>query len=146
MDALPDFGLSLRGAVGGNGIALPAGGGASAAPAAKGPPVRKAFSATLPTLGGDACEEPMVKPKARSVPQPEYTASARTAGVEGKVRVKVTVDQAGKVIDVVIIQGLGYGLDEAAIFAARAAQFEPATQCGKPVQATFSISMRFSAG
>lgn len=145
MDALPDFGLSLGGAVGGNGVAIPLGGGGGPAPAAKGPPVRKALSATLPTLAADACDEPIVKPKARSVPQPEYTASARTAGVEGKVRVKLTVDQTGKVIDVVVVQGLGYGLDEAAIAAARAAQFEPATQCGKPVQASFTISMRFSA-
>lgn len=40
--------------------------------------------------------------------------------------------------------GLGYGLDEAALEAAKRAAFEPATRCGKPVSATFVIAMRFS--
>jgi protein TonB len=107
--------------------------------------VHRALSAALPAAAG-GCDEPMVKPRPRSVPQPAYTTAARAAGIEGKVRVRLTVDETGKVVDVTIIQGLGYGLDEAALAAASAASFEPATQCGKAVRATFTISMRFSAG
>jgi len=143
-DGLPDFGVSLTGGVNGTGIALPIGGG--------GPPrneqrtlekvVRKAapVAAALPS---DGCDEPAAKPKPISVPQPGYTDDAQAAAVEGKVRVQLTVDETGKVVDVKLIAGLGHGLDEAALAAARRATFEPALHCGKPTQATFTISMRF---
>lgn len=142
-DGLPDFGVSLTGGVNGTGIALPVGGG--------GPPreqrsvekvVRKAapVAAALPS---DGCDEPATKPKPLSVPQPGYTDDAQAAAVEGKVRVQLTVDETGKVVDVKLIAGLGHGLDEAALAAARRATFEPALHCGKPTQATFTISMRF---
>jgi protein TonB len=147
--ALPDFGLSLSGGVGGDGVAIPVGGGApaSAPLAARAAPVHRALAATAgPSSTQSACDEPQVKPRPRSVPQPAYNANARAAGVEGKVRVRLTVDETGKVVDVAIIAGLGYGLDEAALAAAREATFEPATQCGKAVRATFTISMRFTAG
>jgi protein TonB len=140
-DALPDFGLSLSGGVGGNGVALPVAG----APKADAPaPVHRTLSAA-PAAHADECDERVVKPKALSVPQPVYTTSARTAGIEGKVRVRLTVDETGRVVQVVVIEGLGYGLDEAALAAARAATFAPATRCGKPVSATFNIAMRFTA-
>ena len=80
-----------------------------------------------------------------NVPQPAFTEAARAAGVEGKVRVELTVDETGRVVDVRVLQGLGYGLDEAALSAARSATFEPALRCGKPSRATFTISMRFTA-
>ncbi len=142
-DGLPDFGVSLTGGVNGTGIALPVGGGG-------GPPhertiekvVRKAapVAAALPS---DGCDDPPAKPKPISVPQPGYTDDAQAAAVEGKVRVQLTVDETGKVVDVKLISGLGHGLDEAALAAARRATFEPAVHCGKPTTATFTISMRF---
>jgi protein TonB len=147
--SLQDFGVSLSGAVGGDGIALPAGGGpvaAAVAPARSAPVHRALAMAAGPSSTADACDEPAGKPHALNVPQPAYNANARAAGIEGKVRVRLTVDATGKVIDVAVIAGLGYGLDEAALAAAREATFEPALRCGKPVQATFTISMRFTAG
>jgi protein TonB len=106
--------------------------------------VKKALAAAPAQAGASDCEEPLVKPKPRgAITQPAYTAAAQAASIEGKVRLKVTVDENGNVVDVTVIAGLGYGLDEAAVAAARAAQFEPATQCGKKVRATFNISMRF---
>jgi protein TonB len=142
-DALPDFGLSLSGGVGGNGVALPAA-GVEKPSTATSAQVHRNLSASPMAHGGD-CEDPVVKPKPRQVPQPVYTTSARAAGIEGKVRVKLTVDETGRVVNVVVIEGLGYGLDETAVAAAKAAEFEPATRCGKPVSATFTISMRFTA-
>jgi protein TonB len=47
-------------------------------------------------------------------------------------------------VNVSLLQGLGYGLDEAALATARRAEFEPAVRCGKPTRATFNISMRFT--
>jgi protein TonB len=144
---LPDFGLSLSGGVDGTGIALPAGGSTRSGPRAPNSAkaaTKRLQSAALPTAGLDPCEEPPAKPKPRSVPQPAGTEAARAAGVEGKVRVQLTVDETGRVVDVKLLQGLGYGLDEAALAAARQAEFEPAVRCGKPSRATFNISMRFT--
>lgn len=141
---LPDFGLSLSGGIDGAGMALPNGGGVRRAPAAessaKGGPRR--LASAVPAL--DPCEERALRPKPRNVPQPLGTEAARAAGVEGKVRVQLSVDETGHVTDVRLLAGLGYGLDEAALAAARRAEFEPATRCGKPVRATFNISMRFT--
>jgi protein TonB len=149
LEALPDFGLSLSGGVGGDGIALPAGPIAAKQSAQKAAPERVVKRTLSPvgaaTPGSDSCEEPLTKPKPVSVPQPAVTEAARAAGVEGKVRVELTVDETGRVVEVRVLQGLGYGLDEAALAAARSATFEPALRCGKPTRATFTISMRFTA-
>lgn len=146
-NALPDFGLSLSGGVDGTGIALPVGGSARTAPhaanAPKAGPARR-LSPVATAAGLDPCEESPTKPKPRSVPQPTGTEAARAAGIEGKVRVQLTVDETGHVVDVKLLQGLGYGLDEAALAAARQAEFEPAVRCGKPTRATFNVSMRFT--
>jgi protein TonB len=145
--ALPDFGVELSGGVGGLAVAPVAAGPSPAAgpvaaravtPVVKHAPVHSATPS-------DECDEPASKPKPRSVPQPAYTERAREAGVEGKVRVELIVDETGRVVSVRVIQGLGYGLDEAAVAAAQSATFEPAVRCGKPARATFTISMRFSA-
>ena len=145
LDALPDFGLALSGSGSGTGpgVAVRAPSAQPAAPRTSEPVVRRALNPA--PAASDGCEEPASKPRARSVPNPTYTEAARSAGIEGKVRVEVTIDETGKVTAVRVISGLGYGLDEAAISAARAAQFEPAMRCGKPTSATFTIGMRFTA-
>lgn len=144
--ALPDFGLSLSGGVDGTGLAMPAGGSKAAA---RGPAASTAKSAPKTLAAADPaaldpCQDPPAKPKPRSVPQPSYTEAARAASVEGKVRVQLTVDETGRVVQVKLLQGLGHGLDEAALAAAKQAEFEPAVRCGKPASATFNISMRFN--
>jgi len=142
-DGLPDFGVSLTGGVNGTGVALPVGGGG---PAREQRSVEKVLRKAAPvaaTLPSDGCDEPPAKPKYISLQQPSYTDDAIAAAIEGKVRVQLTVDETGKVVDVKLIAGLGHGLDEAALAAARRATFEPALRCGKPTQATFTITMRF---
>ena len=138
LDALPDFGLSLSGGTGG-GLAIPSGGGARPAVA---PAAAKVLARA--TAKADACDEPPAKPKLVSRPNPTYTDAARAAGVSGKVRVEITVDEQGRVVSVRVIQGLGYGLDESALAAARALTFEPAVRCGKPSAATFKIGFNFA--
>jgi protein TonB len=144
---LPDFGVALSGGVDGTGIALPLGGSARSGPRTA-QPANPAVKHLLPVAAAaaalDPCEEPSTKPKPRNVPQPVGTEAARAAGIEGKVRVQLTVDETGRVVDVKLLQGLGYGLDEAALAAARQAEFEPAVRCGKASRATFNISMRFT--
>jgi periplasmic protein TonB len=55
----------------------------------------------------------------------------------------VTVDESGRVIAARLLNGLGYGLDEAALDAAKKCVFEPATLCGKPVVGTAVVAQRF---
>jgi protein TonB len=142
LDGLPDFGVSLTGGGNVTGIALPVGGGGPARERS----VEKVFHKAAPVaavLPSDGCDDPPSKPKPVSVPQPGYTPDAQAAAIEGKVRVQITVDETGKVVDVKLLQGLGHGLDEAALTAARSATFEPALHCGKPTRATFTLGMRF---
>ena len=96
-----------------------------------------------PTQGAAACSEPVVKPKRKVPVAPKYTMEARQAEIEGVVRVQVTVDESGRVIAARVVGGLGYGLDESALAAAKATTFEPATQCGKPVVGTTILPFRF---
>jgi len=43
-----------------------------------------------------------------------------------------------------LIEGLGHGLDESAMAAARAMTFEAAQRCGRAVSATFKVGFTFS--
>lgn len=146
--AMPDFGINLSGSGGpGGGIAIPMGGGAAPTPSATHKEKVFGSAAERPTAAAsDDCPEEVVKAKPIERVQPTYTDDARAAGVEGKVRVEITVDSSGAVLGTKVISGLGHGLDESAISAAKRMTFSAATRCGKPVQSTFVISMRFVLG
>ena len=75
--------------------------------------------------------------------QPAYTAEAQQAGVEGKVRLELTIDATGHVTTVKVLSGLGFGLDEAAIAAAKQYTFAPATKCGRSVPTTIKLGVSF---
>jgi protein TonB len=146
--AMPDFGINLSGGLGGpGGIAVPLA-GKPAAPAEAVARKEKTFGAAAerPAVTGDDCQEDLVKAKPQGFVQPTYTDDARAAGIEGRVRVQVTIDASGAILDAKIVSGLGHGLDESAIAAARRMSFSAATRCGKPVTSTFAISMRFVLG
>jgi len=138
-DAIPDFGLSLSNGDGVGGLAVPA------ARAAAPPPV----TTTTKTLSRashapvDDCTDPPAKPKLLSRPPLAYT---DPTGVGGKVRVEITVDEQGRITLVRVLQGLGHGLDEVAVAAARAMTFEPGSRCGKPATATFKVGFNFAPG
>jgi protein TonB len=140
---IPDFGVSLGGGTGG-GLAVPvAAARGDAAPASTVQVSKKLLAAPSP-VAAETCTEPPVKPKVIAITQPAYTSEAREASIAGKVRVELTVDATGHVSAARVLEGLGHGLDEAALTAARAATFEPGSRCGKPTPATFVIAMRFS--
>ncbi len=145
LDALPDFGLDLGGSGGPGGWSMAQGTGSpNAKPTPR--PVQKSLepvAARAPAI--DPCEEGPAKPKLKNLPQPAYTDQARAAGIEGKVRVQITVDEAGRVVEAKVLSSLGHGLDEAALTAAKAASFDAAVRCGKPARSTFTIAMRFTA-
>lgn len=89
------------------------------------------------------CSEPLVKARPEKLVRADYTPSAKSAGVEGRVRLRLLLDELGQVKDAQVLEGLGHGLDEAALVAARQMRFRPATQCGKAVESPFVLSMRF---
>ncbi|HEX2730085.1 MAG TPA: TonB family protein [Polyangiaceae bacterium] len=143
--AFTDIGISLdSNAIGG--IVVPVAAKVEAEP----PPVIKAEPTKAKVLAAKAvsgaCEEPIVKAKVLKVEQPGYTQAARSAGIQGRVQLILDIDEQGNVINARTKAGLGYGLDEAALAAAKKMRFSPATRCGKPVAAPFVLAIRFVLG
>ena len=60
-----------------------------------------------------------------------YPLLARKAGVQGIVEVEFTVSKSGKVLDPVIISGLGYGCDKAVLNAIKLQRYKPGKKAGK---------------
>jgi periplasmic protein TonB len=148
MVALPDFGISMAGGLpGAGGIAIPMGGGARPADVQ---PTRKekvlGVAAERASAAGGDCPDDLVKAKPQGFVKPTYTDDARAAGIEGRVRVEITIDETGKVVSAKIASGLGHGLDESAIEAAKRMNFNAATKCGTALKSTFVLSMRFVLG
>jgi protein TonB len=150
MAALPDFGISLSGG-GEGGIAVPVAGitaNAGAQHAAANAPTEKKVRgpAPKPSDAADACMEEPTKPKSTEKVSPQYSDEARAANVEGVVKVELTINAAGEVVDARVLSGLGHGLDQAAIVAGKRWKFTPAMRCGKPVESKHIVSMRFQLG
>ncbi|HEY0407275.1 MAG TPA: energy transducer TonB [Pyrinomonadaceae bacterium] len=80
--------------------------------------------------------------RARSLPQPQYPAIAKSARASGTVVVQVTIDELGDVISARAVSGHAL-LREAALDAARQAKFTPTVLAGRPVQVTGTISYNF---
>lgn len=76
-------------------------------------------------------------------PKPMYTDEARRQRIEGEVLLKVAFSASGQVEVLGVTRGLGYGLDEAAIAAARQIRFKPAQQDGHAVDSTATVHILF---
>jgi TonB family protein len=96
---------------------------AAVEPAPAEPPKRTAAS----TVGKDTAVSLLSKPT------PVYTPEARQKKIEGDVELDVEFTATGKVHVLRVLQGLGYGLNEAAVTAAERIQFSPALHDGQPV-------------
>lgn len=73
---------------------------------------------------------------------PVYPALARRTHVQGAVVLLMTIDEAGAPTDVKVLEGHP-GLQEAALQAARQWRFEPARVDGRPVPASFRLTLNF---
>ena len=82
--------------------------------------------------------------KILSKPRANYTDAARQAQVQGKVVLRVTFAANGTIGGISVISGLGNGLTEQAIAAARNIKFEPAKKNGQPVATVKSIEYTFT--
>jgi protein TonB len=143
--AFTDLGLTLD-SNSADGLAVNTGPGAGALRAA----APKALAAPRAKLlvSNKALEpsETITKPKPINPSLPAFTDAARMAGVQGKVILELIVNETGEVTDARVVKGLGYGLDEAALAAAKKYRFAPATQAGRAVAFKFVLAMRFLSG
>lgn len=99
----------------------------------------------IPTTGGPPVPEPGITPvKIISKPHARYTDSARSAGVQGTIRLAVLLGANGQIMHILMLRGLGYGLDEQAIRAASQIVFQPKTKDGVPVSTVVTIEYGFS--
>lgn len=156
MNAMPDLGINMSGMAGpggpgvGVGIAVGPGGGNSqgVAKLTAAPPKEKNFGTVKEAIAGDSpCTEEPVKAKAIGGFSPPYTDDARSAEIEGRIKLKLTVDAQGNVTDVQVLSSpLGHGLEESAIATARRMKFTPASACNKPVLSTFTVGASFRLG
>ena len=78
-----------------------------------------------------------------SKPIPNYTDRARRNGLNGTVTMAVAFSAEKKITQILILSGLGYGLDEEAIRAAKNIVFEPEIENGKPVTVVKTIQYSF---
>jgi periplasmic protein TonB len=69
-------------------------------------PVSELYIKKMPDIDADAC--------GRTI---QYPAEAEQLGVEGDVKLRVELDDHGKVHGIKVLSGLGHGLDQAAVYA-----------------------------
>ena len=72
-------------------------------------------------------------PRVRREVRAPYPEEARREGVEGRVVLRLRIDEKGQVIEAEVLEGPGLGLDEAAREALMGFRFSPATLDGEPV-------------
>jgi TonB family protein len=88
-------------------------------------------------------EKPDTPVEILSKPTPAYTAEARELRIEGEVSLRVTFLASGEVRVLEVLDGLGHGLDEAAMDAAKRIRFKPARRERLPVDHTTVLRIVF---
>ena len=97
--------------------------------------------------GAAPCTEEPTKPEPISKTEIGYTQQARQDNVEGRLVLRVTVDENGAVTSVTVVSSVEPSLDAAAIEAVKQWRFKPAMRCGRPVAGgTYTIARRFELG
>ncbi len=75
----------------------------------------------------------------------DYPEEAKRLGIEGSLKVKLVVDEEGRVADRELVNRLGYGLDELALKLAKRLRFEPAIDTeGRSVAAVVVWTFHFT--
>jgi TonB family protein len=113
--------------------------------ATKNPP-RIPAAESSPAMQGPIVHEPVIVDASYRVnPEPEYPSAAERKGLEGMVRLLVTVGSDGKPLAVEISVSSGYAiLDNAAADAVMNEwTFNPATRDGLPVESTVEVPLIF---
>jgi TonB family protein len=88
-------------------------------------------------------EEPTLKVRILSKPEPGYTSEAHNNQVEGTVVLQAVFSSEGIIKDIKVLRPMPYGLTEKAIEAAHKIIFFPATVAGRPVSMYYRIEYNF---
>ncbi len=104
-------------------------------PPRKAPPKRQVAKKRITSLG-------VINGKATRLPKPRYSAAARAVRAKGKVRVRVLIDENGRVVSANAVAGHPL-LRSAAEVAAREARFLPTLLSGEPVKTSGVIVYNF---
>jgi len=91
----------------------------------------------------EATDDGITAPVLLEAATPGYTEEAKKKKIEGEVIVIVVVNENGDVTQPKIKTGLGYGLDESAIEAAKVFKYKPGTKDDVPVQVRLELSFNF---
>jgi periplasmic protein TonB len=76
-------------------------------------------------------------------PSPKPDLSALPHGIQGDVVVDVTIDPSGKVADLAVLHGLGYGIESSVIGTLKTWVFRPATKDGTPIASVQELHFHF---
>lgn len=120
--------------------------GPAAAPV--GVPIRGRFgdaSAAAPATPnrGVPPASPITPVEILSKPRPAYTEEARSLRIQGEVLLQVLFEASGEVRIDRVVRGLGHGLDESAMAAARGIRFHPARREGLAVDFEATVHIVF---
>lgn len=85
----------------------------------------------------------MTPPKVISRVEPVYPEEAKKDRISGIVILALTITEDGSVSELRVVKALPHGLDRAAVEAVSQWKFEPARREGKPVEATFNVTINF---
>jgi protein TonB len=94
-------------------------------------PDNREIGSTLGMAADGASTGDEVKPALPvAFPDPQIARYELPSGLQGDVIVEITIDVRGDVIETRLLQGVGHGIDEKVIAAAREWHFRPATRNG----------------
>lgn len=135
----------------GNGIAT---GGSGRSPSGSGAAVvRTDTFGVVPVAPAKVTRQEAVQSSTKPVeilfkPQPVYTDEARRLGLEGEVALSVVFQANGEIQVLGVLKGLGHGLEQAAVRAAKQIRFKPAQRDGQSVDfpATLRVVFQIAGG
>jgi len=106
----------------------------------------QSITPTKPTAETTTFSGKVVTQKARVLgkPEPQYTKTARMAGVQGTVVLRAVFSSDGEVKHIVVTKAVGYGLTTNAIRAARQIKFQPAIKDDRPVSMYIQLEYNFN--
>jgi TonB family protein len=116
-------------------------------PAEAAPPAPVERPKSVPTNAAERLQpaEPgVVLPRPLRQVEPQYTADAMNARIEGVVLVEAVVLPDGTIGEVKVTKSLDNGLDEEAVKAVRQWRFTPGLRAGKAVPVLITIEMSFT--
>lgn len=74
---------------------------------------------------------------------PTYPQIARKLGKEGRVVLRLTINEKGELLNIEIVESAPYGFTESAVEAIRKSKFLPATKDGRPVASRAILPIKF---